>query len=273
MGTLKRADCSIHFKQAGSHGPCVIFIQGIGVTGGGWRPQITELSRSCQTLAFDNRGIGQSPCQDPISIEAMASDVLALMDAVSWDSAHVVGHSMGGVIAQQVALDAPKRVRSLSLLCTFARGKDAARLTLWTLWMTLRTRVGPRPMRRRAFLEMLFPKAFLNGKDLDSYAEEVGRLVGRDLADSPPVLMKQLMAMSRHDVSGRHAELAGIPTLVISVQHDCIARPAYGRQLAGGIPGATFEEFPEASHGVVISHAAQINARLAEFIRFAERNV
>jgi pimeloyl-ACP methyl ester carboxylesterase len=58
----------------------------------------------------------------------MAEDAKALMDAAGWNSAHVIGHSMGGVIAQQLALDCPKRVRSLSLLCTFARGKDAARL-------------------------------------------------------------------------------------------------------------------------------------------------
>jgi pimeloyl-ACP methyl ester carboxylesterase len=106
---------------------------------------------------------------------------------------------MGGVIAQQLALDCPQRVRSLSLLCTFARGKDAARLTPWVLWMTLRTRIGTRPMRRRAFLEMICPRSALQTADVGALAARFSKLIGRDLADQPPILMKQLMAMGRHD--------------------------------------------------------------------------
>src|SRR5688572_19884177 len=113
---------------------------------------------------------------------------------------HVIGHSMGGVIAQQLALDCPKRVRSLSLFCTFARGKDAARLTPWVLWMTLRTRIGTRRMRRRAFLEMLWPVDTLNTVDNDELAGRVASLIGRDLADQPAILMKQVGALRHHDV-------------------------------------------------------------------------
>ncbi|HEY6170092.1 MAG TPA: alpha/beta fold hydrolase, partial [Verrucomicrobiae bacterium] len=142
MSLLKQSDVELHYELAGS-GPPVLMIQGVGVTGEGWRPQVNGLAGEFQTLIFDNRGIGRSiPCRGPVSIETMATDAQALMDAAGWESAHVVGHSMGGVIAQQLALDAPKRVRSLSLLCTFARGKDGARLTPWVLWMTLRTRIG-----------------------------------------------------------------------------------------------------------------------------------
>src|SRR5947208_15980788 len=122
----------------------------------------------------------------------MAAYALALRDTLGWDSAHVVGHSMGGVIAQQLDLDAPKRVRSLSLLCTFARGKDAARLTPWVLWMTLRTRLGPRRMRQRAFLEMLFSSEELLRAALASLATQVAALIGRDLAYPPPLLLKQV---------------------------------------------------------------------------------
>src|SRR4051812_15815037 len=156
MPTLKRSDADLYYELSGNGAP-VLLIQGVGVVGGCWRPQVNALQSNFQTLVFDNRGIGKSlPCTRPISIEAMAEDARALMDAAAWESAHVMGHSMGGVIAQQLALDCPHRVRSLTLLCTFGRGKDAARLTPWILWITLRTRIGTRPMRRRAFLELLW---------------------------------------------------------------------------------------------------------------------
>lgn len=271
MALLKLADCDVFYELAGS-GPPVLFIQGVGVAGEGWRPQVDGLAENFSTLRFDNRGLGESvPCRGRISIEAMAADARTLLDAAGWESAHVVGHSMGGVIGQQMALDVPARVRSLSLLCTFPRGKDAARLTPWVLWMTLRTRVGSRPMRRRALLEMLFPQDELQRADRDSLATRVAALIGRDLADSPSILMKQVQALARHDVSGRLGELAAIPTLVVSAEHDPIAPPRYGRRLAELIPGARYEEVPAASHGVTIQKAELINARLAKFIGDVDR--
>jgi pimeloyl-ACP methyl ester carboxylesterase len=267
---LQQPDLDLQYEQAGQ-GPPVLLIQGVGVTGEGWRPQVNVLQARFQTLTFDNRGIGKSqPCRGPISIEAMAQDCRALLDAAGWESAHVVGHSMGGVVAQQLALDCPKRVRSLALLCTFARGKDAARLTPWVLWMTLRTRVGSRQMRRHAFLEMLWSKEELQTADLDDLAHRVASLIGRDLADQPPILMKQLFAMGRHDCLARLGELSSIPTLVVSADSDRIALPRYGQLLAQSIPGARYEEIGGASHGVTIQKAEHINQLLEGFIRSVE---
>jgi pimeloyl-ACP methyl ester carboxylesterase len=266
MSTLKRPGVDLYYETAGQ-GPPVLLIQGVGVVGEGWRLQVDALGQRFQTLIFDNRGIGKStPCTGPVSIETMAEDALALMDAAGWESAHVVGHSMGGVIAQQLALDAPRRVRSLSLLCTFARGKDAARLTPWVLWMTLRTRIGTRRMRRRAFVEMLCPPGALEAVDIDAVARRFGVLIGRDLADQPPILMKQLLAMARHNASARLGELRDIPTLVASAEHDRIALPSYGRTLANAIPGARFELLRDASHGVIIHAPDSINKPLTDFI-------
>jgi pimeloyl-ACP methyl ester carboxylesterase len=265
MPILKRPDVNLHYELSGQ-GPPVLFIQGVGVVGEAWRPQVDVLSKSFRTLIFDHRGIGQSSrCTGAITIETMAEDARALLDEVGWDAAHVVGHSMGGVIAQQLALDGAARVRSLSLLCTFARGRDGARLTPWVLWMTLRTRLGTRRMRRRAFLEMLWSPEALGAADTDELAAGLAKLIGRDLADQPSILMKQVRALSRHDVSCRLAELAKIPTFVLSAERDPIALPRYGRALAAAIPGARFEELPEASHGVTIQHAAEINDRLRAF--------
>lgn len=267
MPILVRSEVSLAYDVWGTEGPPVLMIQGVGAGGGGWRPQVDELAREFRIVTFDNRGFGRSlPCQGPIEIGAMAEDVRALLDALGWESAHVVGHSMGGVIAQQLALDQPKRVRSLSLLCTFARGKDGARLSPWVLWMTLRTRLGPRRARRRAFLEMLFPREGRPRADDEALAEWVSGMIGRDLADQPRILMQQVMALGRHDLSHRLGELARVPALVISGEQDPIARPVYGRMLAERIPRAEYEVWPGTSHGLTLQRPLEVNARLRRFV-------
>lgn len=273
MPTLRREDVTLHYECSGTGAP-VLMIQGVGVTGEGWRPQVDDLSRDHSVLTFDSRGIGGSvPCEGPITIEAMAGDAVALMEAAGWRSAHVVGHSMGGVVAQQLALDHPGRVRSLSLLCTFERGKDGARLTPWVVWMTMRTRLGPRAMRRRAFLEMLMSRRHRAMADLDTVAGRVAGLIGRDLADPPPVLLRQVGALRRHDVSGRLGEISGIPTWVLSAAEDPIAPPRYGRRLASRIRGARYEEMEDASHGVTLFRGDEVACRLRQFMAAASSGV
>jgi pimeloyl-ACP methyl ester carboxylesterase len=190
----------------------------------------------------------------------MAEDALALLDAEGWTSAHVVGHSLGGLVALAVALAAPGRVRSLSLLCTFAAGWDAAPPTPRMIWLGLRTFVGTRRMRRRAFLRLVLPPGAEG--DLDALVARLADLFGHDLADQPPIVGQQLRAMRRSDLSARLAELAGMPTLVVSAVPDPIAPPPVGQRLAAGIPGARYVEYPAASHGLPITHADAVNALL-----------
>jgi pimeloyl-ACP methyl ester carboxylesterase len=121
-------------------------------------------------------------------------------------------------------------------------------------------------MRRRAFLEMLWPPDALSTADKGELAARVGALVGRDLADRPAVLMKQVRAMARHDSSGQLGTLGGIPTLVVSADNDPIALPRYGRMIESAIPGARYHEIKAASHGVTIQKAEQINDLLKEFV-------
>jgi len=260
--TLDSGGCSFAYKCAGS-GDAVVLIQGAGIHGDGWLPQTDELSASFRCLTFDNRGMGASqPSARRITVEQMAEDTLALMDETGFQTAHVVGHSLGGLVAQQIALTARDRVRSLALLCTSARGADATALTLQMLALGLRTRIGPRRMRARAFLEIIMPRQYLATQDLDSLAERMLPLFGHDLADSPPIVMAQLNALKRFDATPRLRELAGIPTLVLSAAHDIIFRPHHGRALADGIPGATYLEIPNAAHGVPIQEPQAVNDAL-----------
>jgi aminoacrylate hydrolase len=267
---LTLPDAEIYYELTGESSP-VLFIQGVGVAGSGWLPQTDDLSTDFACLAFDNRGIGRSRSTTAmLSISQMAGDALALMDAMGFQSAHVVGHSMGGVIAQQLALTAPQRVKSLSLLCTFSQGGEATRLTPVILWLGMRSRIGSRAMRRRAFLEMLFPSAYLAGQGPVALSAHLEPLIGRDLAEQPPIVMQQLKALGAHDCSGRLHELASIPTLVLAARHDPIARVEYGRRLARLIPGSRYVEMADASHGVTIQDPPAINCLLREHFRSAE---
>lgn len=266
MPILSREDVDLHYERDGE-GPPVLLIQGAGVGGGAWAPQAAALRGRYATAVFDNRGFGRSAaCRGPVTIEAMADDAAAVLDALGWADAHVVGHSMGGLIAQQLALAHRSRVRSLSLQCTFHRGPAAARVTPKIAWLGLRTRVGTRAMRRRAFLDMVYPRAYRAQVDPDAAAAHLGALAGRDLADAPPILMQQLRAMARHDRYADLGALAGIPTWVASAAEDPIALPAFGELLAAAIPGARYTLWTGASHAAPIHDADRVNAEQLAFL-------
>jgi len=245
--SLEYKGCNFAWRIEGA-GPPLVVIEGVGAFGKSPSPLTEILKNHFTILSFDNRGIGASePAAVPLSIEQMADDTLALMNHLGWHSAHIVGHSMGGLIAQQLALTAKPRVRTLSLLCTFARGADATRMSARVFWIGLRLRLAPRRIRRKAFMELVVPPGG-EPRNADELAAMLSGVFGHDIADLPPVSNRQLDAMKRCDVTPRLHELAGIPTLVISAEHDLIARPASGRSIAAGIPGAKYTEIPGASH-------------------------
>jgi aminoacrylate hydrolase len=253
-------------------GPAVLSIQGVGVAGRGWQPQIDGLAHRFTCIAFDNCGIGRSPRgSHPLTVEGMAQDALAIADAEGLGRFHLLGHSLGGLIAQHVALTARDRVKSLALLCTFADGADATRLSARMFMLGLRTRIGTRQMRRIGMIRMVMPAAYLRDKDLSLLAQQLGDVFGRDLADQPPIVSEQLRAMSRYRATARLIELSGIPTLVLSAAHDPIAPPRLGKAMASAIAGARFEEFPDASHALPIQCASAVNTRLLEHFTQAER--
>ncbi len=267
---MEHCGCRLAYAICGS-GPPVVLIQGAGIHGAGWLPQIDELQQFYRCLSFDNRGLGRSqPVGAPLTIPQMAEDTTALMDAQGWTSAHIVGHSMGGLIALHLALNSPSRVRSLALLCTFASGRDVTRLSLKMSWLGLRTYLGSRRMRRHAFLRMVMPPDLLKQIDLDQLASRLHPLFGHDLADHPAIVMKQLAALRVYDATSRLGELSRLPTLVVSAKHDLIARCEWGRALATHIRGARYVEFSDAAHGVTLQCPNRINALLREHLSTSE---
>jgi pimeloyl-ACP methyl ester carboxylesterase len=264
------AGCTFHYALEGSGAP-VLFIHGVGIHGDGWRPQVDALMDRFTCMTFDNRGMGRSQPQFlAITVEQMAEDARAMMHAAHWSSAHVVGHGLGGLVALQLALSQPYHIRSLSLLCSFANGRSSEPLTARLLWLGLRSRVGTRAMRRTGYLERLVP--LKQGKPMfdESLLEELPGLFGHDLADRPPIVDAQLRAMRECNLVPVLGGLDEVPTIILCGAHDPIAPPSAAREIAAGIAGARLVEFADASHGLPITHADDVNTLLIEHLMSAE---
>jgi 3-oxoadipate enol-lactonase len=153
MPTLNTRGARVSYSRTGTGTP-VLLIQGVGAVGNAWRPQIDGLRDRFSVITFDNRGIGDSTMTDGfLTVESMADDALAILEAEGIDRCHVVGHAMGGLIAMQLALTSPGRVKSLALLCTFPDGRLGAHLTRDTFMAGLRSRIIRRQLRAMAHFD------------------------------------------------------------------------------------------------------------------------
>lgn len=259
-------DTGLPWHRLEGTGEPLVLIQGVGVHHTGWNLQLPALVSHFRCLVFDNRGLGRSPAgSERLTVDLMARDVLALMDGQGWASAHLAGHSLGGLVALRVAHLQRERVQSLALLCTFADGRRAgagARMAL----LGLRSRIGTRAMRRQAFLEILADRQSLEGADRIALAERMAGLLGHDLADHAPIEMAQLRAMRACDARPGLAALAGLPTLVLGGDEDPISPPATTREIAAGIPGARCVILERASHGVIVHQPERVNPLLLEHL-------
>lgn len=264
MPTVSVPGATLAFEIQGS-GPAVVFVQGVGLTGRGWSPQVSELAANHTCVVFDNRGIGGSSGElGSLSVDQMAQDTVGLLDALALERAHVVGHSLGGVIAQRLALSHPERVASLTLMCTFAGGHDLRRPTARLIWLGMRSQLGTKQMRREAFARLVMPDAYIATHGIAVVVDELEAAFGRNLAAPPAITSRQLSALRAHDERSRLGDLRSIPSLVMSGRFDPIAPPQFGSTLASGIGNARFMEWPEASHALPIQQASAVNRVLQD---------
>ena len=128
MGQVQAGDVKLYYEVHGRGEP-LLMIMGLGSSSATWSPVlVTELSRRFQTIVYDNRGTGQSDKPAiPYSLEMFAGDAIALLDALKIERTHVFGVSMGGMIAQELALGHPSRLQTLTLGCTTCGGKQRCR--------------------------------------------------------------------------------------------------------------------------------------------------
>lgn len=243
-----------HLHTAGQ-GPRVLLVQGTGVAGRAWAPQVDALRDAFELAWYDAPGVGGRP-GSPGTLADMSAEAIAVLDTLGWPSAFVVGHSLGGVIALQLAHDAPDRVDGLGLLCTFCRGRATLSLDPRTLWIQTRTALGPKAWRRRAFYELV---THPDRPPTEANIAELEAVFGRPLYALPPGTPAQMRALLSADHTGRASQIR-CPALVVSGAHDRVAPVAEGRRLAD-LLGAPLEVL-DGGHAVTIQQADVLNGHL-----------
>lgn len=268
--SLPDRSATLAFDTAGQRGPRILLVQGAACVGEGWRPQIDDLARDHRLAWLDNRGIGGSvPLQGPVRVESMADDCLALLDHLGWERAHLVGHSLGGLIVQEVARSAPARVQSLCLMSTLRRGRDAAIPTLANLRISLRALFGDERSRWLTLARMPFPRAYLASLGEDEALRLVQSIFCRDFLRTPPIVRKQVAALWRH-TGGDMAPLRAIPALIITGARDIVVKTELSDELRSHLANARLERFADAGHGVPLQCATAVNAQLRVHVAAAE---
>lgn len=251
----------ISYRLHGSHGPPVLLLMGLGMRGLVWRPQVEGLRDDHRVVTVDNRGIGDSePVPGRWTMKDMADDAVRVLDALGWESAHVVGVSMGGMYAQELALAAPDRVRSLALIATHAGGPLRFVPPGEGLRGFLGTNFLPGDRRFGALASLLYPNDFLRMVDRDALVSRMGDQLGTRAEGR--IRLQQMYAVARHDTRDRLHRLGAIPTLVVSGGRDALVAPRLQRHLAASIPGAEHVHFDQAGHGLIFQCAHALNRQL-----------
>jgi pimeloyl-ACP methyl ester carboxylesterase len=257
-------EIELDYERTGS-GPPLLAIMGMSGTALSWgEPFLQALRREHEVIVYDHRGVGAStPLEGSLTIAQMADDAAGLLRALEIDSADVLGISMGGMIAQELALKHPGLVRTLTLGCTYSGGEGSALAgpdvaqRLGEAMMS-----GDRARALRTAWEVNVSPDF--AADEEAYATFVAQAMRRAVA--VPVIMAQMQACMAHDTKDRLAALEA-PTLVIHGTLDQMLPVENGRMIAGLIPGAELEildgvghmffvERPEQSAAMIASHAA-----------------
>jgi pimeloyl-ACP methyl ester carboxylesterase len=257
----------LHWRSAGpADGEPVLMIMGLAGSGRMWWRLEPHLADRWWLLLIDNRGTGDSDrVSGPLTMAGMAADAVAVLDAAGVESAHVVGASMGGMIAQRLALDHRHRVRSLVLACTTAGGRSGAPPWRLLAASALRPVIGPGRM-----FGIVAP-ALYAARTRRERPERVREDLGVRIADATPpaTVYAQLAATALHDSRARLHELAGLPVTVIHGSEDALVPVARAHELAAAIPGARLIELPETGHLLATDSEAQVGAALREHLQLA----
>jgi pimeloyl-ACP methyl ester carboxylesterase len=247
-------------EQEGA-GDDVLFISGLADEGACWVDQVRGLSDRYRVTTFDNRGVGRSTTPEgEFTIADFAADTAALMDALEIESAHVVGSSMGGAIAQELALGHPERVRSLVLNGTWCRG-DRFLHEIFRNWMWSAEKADSiRDFLVTVNLWCFSPRIWNEGV-MDEW---VAAAEASPYAQSVDAFCRSTLALIAHDTADRVAGISA-PTLITVGDLDLVLPPRFSQELAERIPNARLVVIPDVGHQPFQEVPGDYNVLLADF--------
>jgi pimeloyl-ACP methyl ester carboxylesterase len=256
----------LYYESHGEGEPLVI-VMGLSADHLAWATQVPEWSKHHRVIEFDNRDVGQSSYADgPYEIADMAQDTLALADELGLDSFHLLGMSMGGAIAQEAALAAPDRIRTLTLVVTFAEsgpwGAERGRI-----WGAAAQRTPHEEHVDNLLLLTLSQELYAEKPDFVQYVREM--TLANPHPQAPDAFARQLDAASRHETLDRLGSLS-VPVHVIGAEFDILVPVWKSVQIAEAIPGAKLTVIERAPHGVNVENAEELNRVVLEFLAGVE---
>jgi len=265
MPFAENQQTKIYWDEEGTGEP-VLLIMGLGYPSVMWfrtRPLLAERFR---TIAFDNRGIGRSDCPPgPYSIPLMAADAAAVLDACECESAHLYGVSMGGMIAQEFALQHPTHVRSLILGCTAAGGPHAIRAEPEVIeFLKQRAELDPVAAVAAAVPYMYDPATPRALIDEDEALRKQWPL-------RPESYYAQLQGIIAWEAYSRLDQIKA-PTLVIHGESDRLVPFGNGELIAERIPRARLVRLPRAGHIYTTDQGEAAQAAILEFLSAQTRS-
>ena len=247
--------------EESARGEPLLLVHGLGYTKEGWGPVRDLLARSFRVLSFDNRGIGESEAPaGPYTVAQLADDALQVLDEAGVERAHLLGTSLGGFVAQEVAVRAPERVDRLVLACTMPGGPRSFPIPQPTLDLMARMGTMPPDDALRAFVVNALGDAPPDGLVDEIYAYR--------LAHQPPLdgWQAQAAAGAAFDGYDRMGDIRA-PTLILTGLEDKVADPRNVQLLNDGIAGSRVELFPGCGHLFFWEQPERFAEVVTEFLR------
>ena len=256
----------IHYEVTGKSGATpVLMIQGLGASKNAWNLQRIAMATRFRIISFDNRGAGRSDKPtEPFTLEQMADDALAVLDAAGIETAHVVGASMGGVISQIVVVKYPNRVRSLTLVCTACRNHPW-RQELLQSWAKTAADKGMIEVGKEAAQWVMSPRSFRRLVPAFTWMGPLAALRPRHS------FVSQIDAIlnTREDLVDQLSTITA-PTMVIVGNQDILTPRGDSEEIAERIPNAELVVISGAAHGLMMEHSSTFNRILIEFLQRTE---
>ncbi|MFX0104997.1 MAG: alpha/beta fold hydrolase [Candidatus Hodarchaeota archaeon] len=266
---------NISFEIKGNGFP-VIFIHGFGSKKEIWKPQVIELSKKFKTITFDLRGTGLTDRPNyPYTMAMFADDIKGLMDYLQIESAHIIGRSLGGMIAQNFVLHYPQYVKKLVLISTNAKFDDEA-----TVDLIIENRIKNIELSKadpvKAFWSnsrILYNQKFRRELKRNSKKKFYGAFSLEDLIEEskinpsrPQDIKNQGHAMKLHSAFNRLNEIKN-ETLLLAASHDRIIPKLSIDEIHKRIPNSTLKIIENAGHFMTLSKAQEINELILDFLK------